>query len=329
MGVTVSYPVRIAAAGGLVLALVIGGGMMFLGRKSPSTPAPVVIKHHPFGPGVAKHDTVAKPHVTVAPKATKHPVSTKAPVVKVHHVPAPVLDQAAVAAGLPTSIARALAQHSVVVVEIYDPQSEVDAIAYAEAQAGAQDAGAGFLPLSVLGRDVSKLTQKFGQVLPDPGLLVYARPATLALRITGFVDRATVAQAAQNARPAGVPTVAAPTWWSRVNSVCASQKMHAPVLVPPASRAQVQNWVRQEVAWEKQTLTTVSAIPLSAAGTQRASAVTFLTLLRKAVADEEKVAAVLAGGGTFNMSLIQEDESLSSQALGLAAKMGATACAAS
>jgi hypothetical protein len=51
----------------------------------------------------------------------------------------------------------------------------------------------------VLGADVSKLTQKFGAVLPDPGLLVYARPATLAVRMNGFVDRDTVAQAAANA----------------------------------------------------------------------------------------------------------------------------------
>ncbi len=34
---------------------------------------------------------------------------------------------------------------------------------------------------------------------PDPGLLVYVRPATLAAKISGFADKETVAQAAQNA----------------------------------------------------------------------------------------------------------------------------------
>ena len=199
MGVTVSYPVRIAAICGLAGAVAIGGGLMLLGRHSTSaTPAPVVIKHHPFGPGATKHHRTAATHRSSA--ANRHSV-TNTPTLKVKHVVArpAAVDHAALAAGLPVALARALAQHSVVVVELYDPQSEVDAIAYAEAQAGAADARVGFLPLSVLGHDVSKLTQKFGQVLPDPGLLVYSRPATLSLRIDGFVDRDTVAQAASNA----------------------------------------------------------------------------------------------------------------------------------
>jgi len=201
VGVTVSYPVRVAAICGLVGALAIGGGLMMLGRHSSSaTPPRIVIKHHPFGAGVANRHAAATSRPFAATHSAKPSVSAKAPTVRVHHAaPKPVVDQAALAAGLPLSLARALAQHPVVVVELYDPQSEVDAIAYAEAQAGTQDAGAGFLPLSVLGADVSKLTQKFGQVLPDPGLLVYTRPATLTLRINGFADRDTVAQAAANA----------------------------------------------------------------------------------------------------------------------------------
>jgi hypothetical protein len=76
----------------------------------------------------------------------------------------------------------------------------VDGIAYAEARAGAADAGVGFVALSVLSQaDIGKLTEQFGQVLPDPALLVYARPAHLAIRIDGFVDKDTVAQAAHNA----------------------------------------------------------------------------------------------------------------------------------
>ena len=204
---TISPPVRIAAICGLVAALTIGGGLMMLGRhgSGTTTAAPVVIKHHPFGPSATK---LALPHRVAAGKpAVTHATAKKLPAVKRTPVvqkaaPAPARSPwllAALSAGLPGSLGRALAQHSVVVVELFDPQSETDAIAFAEAHAGAQAAHVGFLPFSVLGPDVNKLTEKFGQVLPDPGLLVYTRPATLAVRIDGFADKDTVAQAATNA----------------------------------------------------------------------------------------------------------------------------------
>jgi hypothetical protein len=59
-----------------------------------------------------------------------------------------------------------------------------------------------FVALNVLSQaDVGKLTEQLGQILPAPGLLVYTRPAELAVRIDGFVDKETVAQAAANAAP--------------------------------------------------------------------------------------------------------------------------------
>ena len=106
---------------------------------------------------------------------------------------------AALAAGMPVPIAKALGEHPIVVVSVYNPYSEVDGIAFAEARAGAQMAKVGFLPLSVLSQaQVGKLTEQLG-LLPDPGLLVYARPGNLVARISGFADKETVAQAAQNA----------------------------------------------------------------------------------------------------------------------------------
>ena len=197
MSVTVSPPVRIAAICGLVAAVTIGAGLMLLGRNSGQSAAtpPVVIKHHPFGPGAKK----LAHRLATGKAAATHAGVKQLPAA---HKPRPVRppsELAALSAGLPTSLARELGRHAVVVVELYDPQSETDAIAYAEAQAGAEAAHVGFLPLSVLGHDVNTLTQKFGQVLPDPGLLVYSRPATLAVRIDGFADKDTVAQAAANA----------------------------------------------------------------------------------------------------------------------------------
>ena len=137
--------------------------------------------------------TAAKPSPLAKPKAT--------PAAKpVHRAPVQsAVVTAALAAGLPPAIAHALGTHAVVVVSVFDPYSEVDGIAFAEARAGAQLAHAGFVPLNVLSEmQAGKLTEQLG-LLPNPGLLVYARPSTLAVRISGFVDKETVAQAAANA----------------------------------------------------------------------------------------------------------------------------------
>jgi len=191
--------VRIAALLG-VLAIVLGGGaMMMLGRggSEPEAVAPTVIKHHPFGAGA----TAAKPQPTATPKPT---AAKPQPAAK--PTPKPIQPSvrtlavtAALKAGIPPAIARALGKHPVVVVSVFDPYSEVDGIAFAEARAGAQLAHAGFVPLNILSQaQAGKLTEQLG-LLPNPGLLVYARPSTLAVRINGFADKETVAQAAANA----------------------------------------------------------------------------------------------------------------------------------
>jgi hypothetical protein len=184
---TLSPPVRYAALLGLLAAVLIGGGTTVLGRGEADA-VPHAINPHPFGkkkPAV----TAAKPNAPtpVAPPARKAPPR-----------PSPAV-LAALKAGLPAPLARAFAQHHVVVVSLYNPYSQVDGIAFAEARAGAQLAGAGFVPLNVLSQaQVGRLTEQLG-LLPDPGLLIYVRPAILAARISGFADKETVAQAAQNA----------------------------------------------------------------------------------------------------------------------------------
>ena len=196
MTFAISPPVRYAALLALLAALLIGGGMTMLGhRGSPAATTPHVIKHHPFGIGSKKRATAApKKHSTTA---TKPKATPPAAVAKASAQRAAVL--AAIAAGLPTPVAKALGGHSVVVVSVFNPYSEVDGISFAEAQAGARLAGVGFVGLNVLSEaQVGKLTQTLG-LLPDPGFLVYTRPGTLVARIYGFADKETVAQAAQNA----------------------------------------------------------------------------------------------------------------------------------
>jgi hypothetical protein len=198
---TLSPPVRYAALLGLVVALLVGGGMTVLAHRQSSVAAPHVIKHHPFGPGVTKHANATKPkkHATTAtkPKVKPKVTPTVAAAPKAQEQQSAVI--AAIAAGLPNVIATALGWHHTVVVALYNPYAEVDGIDFAEARAGAKMAGVGFVPLNVLSEaEVGNLTQMLG-LLPDPGLLVYIRPGTLVARISGFADKETVAQAAQNA----------------------------------------------------------------------------------------------------------------------------------
>jgi hypothetical protein len=197
---TLSPPVRYAALLGLLATVVVGGGMTMLGHKDSAAPTTHIIKHHPFGAGVKKQAAapVAHPSAKAKPKA-----APAAPKVKPAPPKPPAAETAALAAGLPAPIAYALGQHPVVVVTLYNPYSEVDGIAFAEARAGAQLARAGFVPLNVLSAaQVEKLTEQLG-LLPDPGLLIYTRPGSLVGRLTGFVDKETVAQAAQNAAHSG------------------------------------------------------------------------------------------------------------------------------
>ena len=196
MTFALSPTVRYAALLALLAAVLIGGGMTMLGHGGSPAATPHAIKHHPFGVGLKKQTAAAPtkrsthaakpkatPHVSAAPKAPEQKLAVLA----------------AIAAGLPNSIAAALGRQRVVVVSIYNPYSEVDGIAFAEARAGAKNAGVGFVGLNVLSQaQVGKLTQTLG-LLPDPGFLVYTRPGTLVARINGFADKETVAQAAQNA----------------------------------------------------------------------------------------------------------------------------------
>jgi hypothetical protein len=191
---SVSPPLRIAAICGLVFTVIVFGGLRTLGSHGgggSTAAAPHVVRHHPFGAGVTK--TQAPSAKTTQEHAPAKPKPKPQPIVDLTVV------KAARAAGLPESLAQALGRSKTVVVSLYDPYSQVDGTSFAEAKAGAALAGAAFVPLSVLSqRDVGKLTEQLG-LLPDPGVLVYVRPASLAVKIGGFADKETVAQAARNA----------------------------------------------------------------------------------------------------------------------------------
>ncbi len=113
----------------------------------------------------------------------------------------------AVINGMPAALALALRANPVAVVALYAPGSSVDELARAEAEAGAKDAGVAFVSLDVSNERVagpltSLLTggaSAADRVLDDPAVLVFTRPKTLYIRLSGWNDRDTVAQAVENA----------------------------------------------------------------------------------------------------------------------------------
>ena len=224
MTLTVSTPVKILALVGVLGALALGAGFTLLGTSSGSqAPAKVIKPLHPrhkvqpatAAPAASKPVTAATKHkavVTAKPKTS----APKPKAVAVKPKPAlPPLPQN----GLPVVINRALQMHAIVVVSLYDPQANVDAASLGEAAAGAELAGAGFVPLNVLSQaQAAPLAKKLG-VLSDPALLVFRAPDELVFRVDGFADRDTVAQAVANALPTVTGTV---DWRIQANQICAA-----------------------------------------------------------------------------------------------------------
>jgi hypothetical protein len=206
MNTTISPQIRILAVVGLLAAVGLGASLLVFGHGSSKTAGRAATTHATQGsstPATPAHRTprthstpakatpaakhTAKTHVASRTQATK----TKPAGFRGNRV----------YANLPRPLQWELAHHKVVVVSLYNPSSDVDAISVAEAHAGAIDAGAGFLLVSVLDNKVAGILTALlpdGGLLPDPGVLVYSAPGDIAIRLDGFADRASVAQAATN-----------------------------------------------------------------------------------------------------------------------------------
>ena len=203
-----SPQVRIFALVAALAAVGAALAMFTLGRGStePAAVAPPAAQPAAQPKAAAPKTPVSKTPVSraAAPKAAA--AKPAAPPAKAAAAPKP---SPAVAAppknpplepsGLPPAIDAALRSHEIVVVSLYVPGARVDELAIDEARAGAALGGAGFVALNVLEEKTAKpLIDKLG-TLEDPSLLIVKRPGEIALRLSGFVDRDTVAQAAANA----------------------------------------------------------------------------------------------------------------------------------
>ena len=221
MSLTLSPQMKIVALVGMVAALALGGGMMYMSRAQTSSStaiSSVPLRHFKPRPGTpeahASKHAAAKPATAHAKKSVAAKANAAAVAPKPKPTPAAVLPAVA-ANGLPSALDELLHGHRIVVVSIYDPEVPTDAWALREAQAGARDAGAGFLGVNVLDERITGPLTKLagnGTLLPAPGILIYRQPGTLMNRIDGFADRESVAVAIANALLATVslPVAATP-----------------------------------------------------------------------------------------------------------------------
>jgi hypothetical protein len=342
MSVNLSPQMRVVALAGGLAALALLGGFTMLGRMQPASSAAPLKQIKPLHPvkktpaaksaaalPVAKKAVARKAVPAKAKPAVTEPAEKK-PAAKKPAAPAAVPNPN----GLPLVIARALATHQVVAVSLYDPEAHVDAISLAEAEAGAKLAGVGFVGLNVLSQAQSHpLTSKLG-VLPDPGLLIYRRPGDLVLRIDGFVDRDTVAQAARNVAPVTPvaqaslsPSVSTDDWAASANKVCGNVYAKMKKVEPPTTRAQLLSSGPALLALEDEFLGRLGRVAKPTVAAQRARVDKLLALERKGVAEDKAVFAAVKSRDQVAAGLhAAREKAIYAEADTLARSLGATGC---
>jgi hypothetical protein len=109
------------------------------------------------------------------------------------------LGASACAAGSTTDSAleRRLAEHRVVVAVLYTPDATLDSLLVREARAGAAEVRAGFVAITPTdSRSAALLAKRYG-VRAAPAVLVFVRWRGAVATFTEYVDRETIAQAAE------------------------------------------------------------------------------------------------------------------------------------
>lgn len=198
MSISISPQIRLVALMGILL-IALAGGYKYVLHRSPSSDRIVISTpvHTTRAPTVPPPKSQTHSHKRSLSPTTAAAAATaaKSAAAQVRLNPVDPL--------IPAPVRWALEQHKIVVVAFWDPQAPVDYITVAEAHAGATDAGVGFVVVNVLDNKIAgPLTALLpaGDMLPDPGLLVYRAPGKLAYRFDGFLDRNGVEQAAANAK---------------------------------------------------------------------------------------------------------------------------------
>jgi hypothetical protein len=147
----------------------------------------MVVRKHSSSPTTASSTPVSTTPTSTTPSKThSHTATPPARKLATH--------------GMPVAVARALQKHSVVVVSLFSPRSDLDKLASAEARAGAAASDAGYVSINVFRQRAGiPLLHKLG-VVDTPAVLVVTRRHAVTAELKGFVDRSVVAQAVSDAR---------------------------------------------------------------------------------------------------------------------------------
>jgi hypothetical protein len=190
---SLSPQMRVVALVGLLAALALAGGMFFLTRSQADAGADDL-----SGSELAQALTPVQKPATTTPPA---PAATKA--AKAARAPQAAKRKPLVAEnGVPTAIVEALRRSPAAVVSITAGGVDIDRLTLAEAQAAAKSAGVAYVRIDVLQPELGRAIARTFGVIEAPATLVYQRPTSLFLKLDGYADSATIAQAAENAKAA-------------------------------------------------------------------------------------------------------------------------------
>lgn len=170
MSSTTLSPARIGALVGVLLTVLAGSAIfLFRGHSSPVTVTPPVT--HP-------HTKPAGPVHVVHPTVNVNPL-------------------------LPAQLHLQLEHYPRVLVAFYNPHSKVEGLTIEAARAGAKAEHVPFVAVNLLNDTVAgPLTALLpsGQLLPNPGFVIYRRPGVIVFRSDGYLDMPAVSQAVKDSR---------------------------------------------------------------------------------------------------------------------------------
>jgi hypothetical protein len=314
--VDLSPRLRIVGLAVVLALLALGAGFLLLGRQGSSNAAVKTIKPLHARP---RH---TQRKATAVVRKHAHKAARKKRAVR-----------RAVIDGMPAALAHALEQNEVVVVSLYAPRSSVDLLATAEAKHGAELAGAGFVSLNVASEKVVRpLTSLLtgaqtaaDRVLDDPAVLVFQRPKTLFVRLNGFADQDTVAQAASNAGAVNVVTPVSGDWASRANAICTEMTGDVQALPFPTSSADLLTWIDSLDGVVTRAVSRLHGLPAPAG--RAAQVKTMLATYDKALAGLHTLISAAKHGQKIDYAAIQtKTAALGKHADAIARDLGATAC---